>query len=72
MRPEAERAAWITSTRLSAGHQGAPAKRQKPGVEIIMIGHRGHPEVKAPWGRFPDGTITLVETVEDVAGAPSH
>ena len=31
---------------------------------IIFIGHRGHPEVV---GQVPDGAMTLVETVEDVA-----
>jgi len=34
--------------------------------EIIMIGHRGHPEVEGTMGQA-DGGITLVETVEDVA-----
>jgi 4-hydroxy-3-methylbut-2-en-1-yl diphosphate reductase len=34
---------------------------------IIFIGHRGHPEVVGTFGQVPDGAITLVETVEDVA-----
>ncbi|NCU11976.1 MAG: 4-hydroxy-3-methylbut-2-enyl diphosphate reductase, partial [Sphingomonadaceae bacterium] len=34
---------------------------------ILFIGHKGHPEVIGTLGQVPDGTITLVETVEDVA-----
>jgi 4-hydroxy-3-methylbut-2-en-1-yl diphosphate reductase len=34
---------------------------------IIFIGHRGHPEVVGTFGQVPEGAITLVETVEDVA-----
>lgn len=36
------------------------------GFHIIMIGHRGHPEVEGTMGQVPAG-ITLVETAEDVA-----
>ena len=32
---------------------------------IIFIGHRGHPEVVGTFGQVPDGSMTLVETVED-------
>ena len=38
------------------------------GREIILIGHAGHPEVLGALGQLPDGRITLVETVADVAG----
>jgi len=34
--------------------------------EIVMIGHRGHPEVEGTMGQI-DGGIHLVESVEDVA-----
>ncbi len=34
---------------------------------IIFIGHRGHPEVVGTFGQVPDGAMTLVETVDDVA-----
>lgn len=34
--------------------------------EIIMIGHKGHPEVEGTMGQSPDG-MYLVETVADVA-----
>src|SRR3954463_203558 len=42
------------------------AKRLKAGDEIVMIGHRGHPEAEGTVGQAENG-ITLVETVEDVA-----
>ena len=37
------------------------------GRHILFIGHDGHPEVVGTFGQVPDGAITLVETVEDVA-----
>ena len=37
----------------------------RKGREIILIGHTGHPEVVGTMGQLPEGTITLVETVED-------
>ena len=42
------------------------AKMHKDGREIIMIGHRGHPEVEGTMGQVAGG-IYLVENVEDVA-----
>jgi 4-hydroxy-3-methylbut-2-enyl diphosphate reductase len=37
------------------------------GRHIIFIGHAGHPEVIGTFGQVPPGTMTLVETVDDVA-----
>jgi 4-hydroxy-3-methylbut-2-en-1-yl diphosphate reductase len=37
------------------------------GLEIVLIGHRFHPEVIGTMGQLPDGAITLIETVADVA-----
>ncbi|MCB1908545.1 MAG: 4-hydroxy-3-methylbut-2-enyl diphosphate reductase [Rhodocyclaceae bacterium] len=37
------------------------------GREIVMIGHRGHPEVEGTMGQVSDGML-LVESVDDVAG----
>jgi len=34
---------------------------------IILIGHAGHPEVIGTMGQLPEGAVTLVETIEDVA-----
>jgi 4-hydroxy-3-methylbut-2-en-1-yl diphosphate reductase len=39
----------------------------KRGRDLIMIGHKGHPEVEGTMGQLPAGAVTLVETVEDVA-----
>ncbi|MDA9744766.1 4-hydroxy-3-methylbut-2-enyl diphosphate reductase [Candidatus Pelagibacter sp.] len=38
----------------------------KSGYHIILIGHKGHPEVIGTMGQIPENGITLVETVEDV------
>ena len=42
------------------------AKMLKQGLEIVMIGHRGHPEAEGTMGQA-DSHIHLVETVADVA-----
>lgn len=49
-------------------------KMRKAGMEIIMIGHKGHPEVEGTMGQIEDDEIEktgigmyLVETPEDVA-----
>jgi 4-hydroxy-3-methylbut-2-enyl diphosphate reductase len=41
-------------------------KMLREGHEIVMIGHRGHPEAEGTMGQAPAG-MHLVETVEDVA-----
>jgi 4-hydroxy-3-methylbut-2-en-1-yl diphosphate reductase len=42
------------------------SRLRKQGYEIIMIGHKGHPEVEGTMGQS-DGGMYLVETVDDVA-----
>jgi len=42
------------------------AKMRESGLEIIMIGHKGHPEVEGTMGQTAGG-MHLVETVVDVA-----
>ncbi|NTS63688.1 4-hydroxy-3-methylbut-2-enyl diphosphate reductase [Sphingomonas sp. HHU CXW] len=37
------------------------------GRHIVFVGHAGHPEVIGTFGQVPAGSMTLVETVEDVA-----
>ena len=37
------------------------------GRHILFIGHAGHPEVIGTFGQVPPGTMTLIESVEDVA-----
>src|SRR3954465_15283448 len=41
-------------------------KMLREGYEIVMIGHRGHPEAEGTMGQAANG-MHLVETVEDVA-----
>jgi 4-hydroxy-3-methylbut-2-enyl diphosphate reductase len=41
-------------------------RQRAAGREIVMIGHRGHPEVEGTMGQAADG-MYLVETVADVA-----
>ena len=38
----------------------------KNGYHIILIGHKGHPEVIGTMGQIPENGITLIETIEDV------
>ena len=38
------------------------------GLQMVMIGHAGHPEVLGTMGQLPEGEVILVETVADVAG----
>jgi len=42
------------------------AKMLKGGLEIVMIGHRGHPEAEGTMGQA-EGGMHLIETVEEVA-----
>jgi 4-hydroxy-3-methylbut-2-enyl diphosphate reductase len=37
------------------------------GLQMIMIGHAGHPETIGTMGQLPEGEVLLVETPEDVA-----
>lgn len=37
------------------------------GLQMIMIGHDGHPETIGTMGQLPDGDVLLVETADDVA-----
>ena len=37
------------------------------GRHIAFIGHAGHPEVIGTFGQVPEGSMTLIETVADVA-----
>ena len=41
-------------------------RHHKNGLQLIMIGHEGHPETLGTIGQLPDGEVILVETVEDV------
>ncbi|MCL4672733.1 MAG: 4-hydroxy-3-methylbut-2-enyl diphosphate reductase [Sphingomonadaceae bacterium] len=51
---------------VSKVHRQAERHIEK-GLHIVFVGHEGHPEVIGTMGQVPDGEMTLVETVEDVA-----
>ena len=38
----------------------------KEDFDIILIGHKNHPEVIGTMGQLPDGTIKLIETIDEV------
>ena len=40
------------------------------GLQMIMIGHEGHPETVGTMGQLPEGEVILVEVPEDVATVP--
>jgi len=42
------------------------ARMRREGLEVVMVGHAGHPEVEGTMGQVDSG-IHLVESVEDVA-----
>jgi 4-hydroxy-3-methylbut-2-en-1-yl diphosphate reductase len=37
------------------------------GRKVVLVGHKGHPEVIGTMGQLPEGAVTLVESAEDVA-----
>ena len=43
------------------------ARHAERGLQIVMIGHAGHPETVGTMGQLPEGDVLLVETPEDVA-----
>lgn len=54
---------------VSKVHRQAERQIEK-NRHILFIGHGGHPEVVGTMGQVGPDQITLVETVEDVAGLP--
>ncbi len=44
------------------------ARHHENGLQMVMIGHEGHPETVGTMGQLPDGEVILVETAADVAG----
>ncbi len=42
-------------------------RHHQNGLQMVMIGHAGHPETLGTMGQLPDGEVILVETVADVA-----
>lgn len=42
-------------------------RHNRNGLQMVMIGHAGHPETLGTMGQLPQGEVLLVETVDDVA-----
>ena len=40
-------------------------RHYKNGFQIILVGHKGHPEVIGTMGQLPEGSIRLIETEND-------
>jgi 4-hydroxy-3-methylbut-2-enyl diphosphate reductase len=59
---------WLDATcpLVSKVHRQAERLAEQ-GRHILFIGHAGHPEVIGTLGQLPDGAMTLVETMDDVA-----
>ncbi|MEX1109413.1 MAG: 4-hydroxy-3-methylbut-2-enyl diphosphate reductase [Dongiaceae bacterium] len=57
---------WLDATcpLVSKVHREAE-RHHRAGQHILLIGHRGHPEVIGTMGQLPSGTITLIETMAD-------
>lgn len=59
---------WLDATCPLVSKVHRQAERQvEAGRHILFIGHKGHPEVIGTMGQVPQGAITLVETIADVA-----
>ena len=43
------------------------SRHHEAGLQMVMIGHAGHPETIGTMGQLPEGEVLLVETPEDVA-----
>jgi 4-hydroxy-3-methylbut-2-enyl diphosphate reductase len=59
---------WLDATCPLVSKVHRQAERQiEAGRHIVFVGHKGHPEVIGTFGQVPEGAMTLVETLEDVA-----
>jgi 4-hydroxy-3-methylbut-2-en-1-yl diphosphate reductase len=59
---------WLDATCPLVSKVHRQAERQiEAGRHILFIGHKGHPEVIGTFGQVPEGSMTLVETLDDVA-----
>ena len=59
---------WLDATcpLVSKVHRQAE-RAHEVGRHIVFVGHGGHPEVIGTLGQLPEGAMTLVESVDDVA-----
>ena len=59
---------WLDATCPLVSKVHRQAERQiEADRQILFIGHKGHPEVIGTFGQVPEGTMTLIETIDDVA-----
>lgn len=59
---------WLDATCPLVSKVHRQAERQiANGRHILFIGHAGHPEVIGTLGQVPESSITLVETLDDIA-----
>jgi 4-hydroxy-3-methylbut-2-enyl diphosphate reductase len=49
---------------VTTGHVEAK-RHHAEGRDVLLIGHRGHPEVEGTMGQLPEGAILLVESIGD-------
>ena len=65
-RAEAENMIALDATcpRVTKVHIEAE-RHERQGHHILLIGHAGHPEVIGTMGQVQDGSMTLIETLED-------
>jgi 4-hydroxy-3-methylbut-2-enyl diphosphate reductase len=62
---------WLDATCPLVSKVHRQAERQiEANRHIVFIGHKGHPEVIGTLGQVPEGAMTLIETVADVAALP--
>lgn len=65
---EARHMIWVDATCPLVSKVHIEAERHhENGLQMIMIGHAGHPETIGTMGQLPEGEVLLVETVADVA-----
>lgn len=65
---EARRMLYVDATCPLVSKVHLEAERHyADGLRMVMIGHRGHPEVIGTMGQLPPGAVVLVETLADVA-----
>jgi 4-hydroxy-3-methylbut-2-enyl diphosphate reductase len=58
---------WLDATCPLVSKVHRQAERQiDAGRHIVFIGHGGHPEVIGTMGQVPEGSMTLIESVEDI------
>ncbi len=65
---EARRMLYVDATCPLVSKVHIEAERHhEAGLQMVMIGHAGHPEIVGTMGQLPPGEVLLVETAADVA-----